>query len=94
MSQFVLRSQSFDGQAVAIDSAKVTASYSSDNRGNNFIYSPKQSLNAIPIIGEPDVIRHISSLPGVAQRIMDGTLGLFVRGHTTVETGLNSMGCR
>lgn len=37
MSQFVLRSQSFDGQAVAIDSAKVTASYSSDNRGNNFI---------------------------------------------------------
>ena len=79
MSQFVLRSQSFDGQAVAIDSAKVTASYSSDNRGNNFIYSPKQSLNTISIIGEPDVIRHISSLPGVAQG-MDGTLGLFVRG--------------
>lgn len=77
--QIVLRSQNNDGQIVALDSAKVTASYSANNRGNNHIYTPKQSFNTISVIGEPDAIRHISSLPGVAQGL-DGTLGLFVRG--------------
>jgi hypothetical protein len=61
-----------------LDSSKVTASYSVNNRGNNFLYTPGQALNTISVIGEPDVIRHISSLPGVSQG-MDGTLGLFVR---------------
>lgn len=46
-----------------LDSSKVTASYSVNNRGNNFLYTPGQALNTISVIGEPDVIRHISSLP-------------------------------
>lgn len=75
----LLRSQNPDKSAILLDSAKVTASYSAESRGNFFIYSPKQSLNTVSIIGEPDVIRHISSLPGVSQG-MEGTLGLFVRG--------------
>jgi hypothetical protein len=62
-----------------IDDVMVHSAYSSNNRGNKFIYTPQQAMSSISIIGEPDVVRHISSLPGVAQGI-EGTLGLFVRG--------------
>ncbi|MFV0265537.1 MAG: hypothetical protein ACK5HT_00215 [Draconibacterium sp.] len=62
-----------------IDDIMVHSAYSSGNKGNKFVYTPLQAASSISIIGEPDVVRHISSLPGVAQGI-EGTLGLFVRG--------------
>nr|WP_321355627.1 TonB-dependent receptor [uncultured Draconibacterium sp.] len=62
-----------------IDDVMIHSAYSSGNKGNKFVYTPLQAASSISIIGEPDVIRHISSLPGVAQGI-EGTLGLFVRG--------------
>ncbi|MCT4603490.1 MAG: carboxypeptidase-like regulatory domain-containing protein [Marinifilum sp.] len=62
-----------------IGNVTVHSAYSSNNKGNKFVYTPSQAASSISIIGEPDVVRHISSLPGVAQGI-EGTLGLFVRG--------------
>lgn len=62
-----------------IGDVTVHSAYSSNNTGNKFVYTPLQASSSISIIGEPDVVRHISSLPGVAQGI-EGTLGLFVRG--------------
>nr|WP_321487298.1 hypothetical protein [uncultured Draconibacterium sp.] len=66
-------------QVHVIDDVMVHSAYSSGNKGNKFVYTPLQAASSISIIGEPDVVRHISSLPGVAQGI-EGTLGLFVRG--------------
>ncbi|TAJ12559.1 TonB-dependent receptor [Marinilabiliaceae bacterium JC017] len=62
-----------------IQDVTVCSAYSSDNKGNQFVYTPMEAASSISIIGEPDVVRHISSMPGVAQG-MEGTLGLFVRG--------------
>lgn len=65
-----------------IEDVIVCSSYSSENRGNQFAYTPMEAASSISIIGEPDVVRHISSMPGVSQG-MEGTLGLFVRGGNT-----------
>ncbi len=62
-----------------IDDVVIHSAYSNNNKGNKFVYTPLQAESSISIIGEPDVVRHISSLPGVSQGI-EGTLGLFVRG--------------
>lgn len=62
-----------------IDEVVVHSAYDASNRGNKFVYTPLQAKSSISIIGEPDVVRHISSLPGVSQGV-EGTLGLFVRG--------------
>ena len=47
--------------------------------GNRVIFTPKQAAATISAVGEPDILRHITVLPGVAQGL-EGTLGLFVRG--------------
>lgn len=70
-----------------IDEVVIHSSYRSTNRGNEYTYSPMEALSTISIVGEPDVIRHISSMPGVSQG-MEGTLGLFVRGG---NNGSNSV---
>lgn len=56
-------------------------------KGSMLTYTPKQAAATISVIGEPDVLRHISSLPGVSQGI-EGTLGLFVRGGNNGSNGL------
>ncbi len=66
----------------SISDVTVCSSYSASNKGNNYMYTPMEASSSISIIGEPDVVRHISSMPGVSQG-MEGTLGLFVRGGNT-----------
>lgn len=55
--------------------------------GSHYSYSPLDAKMSISVIGEPDVLRHLSSLPGVSQG-MEGTLGLFVRGGNVGGNGL------
>ena len=65
----------------------VYSGYSPTNRGNTFNYNSSQAASSISVIGEPDVLRHISSLPGISQGI-ESTLGLFVRGGNSGGNGL------
>ena len=65
-----------------LDSALVTAHQKERLPGLKRIYSPEQAALTISVFGEPDLIRHISSLPGVSQG-MEGTMGLFVRGSAS-----------
>ncbi|MDA3880211.1 MAG: TonB-dependent receptor [Prolixibacteraceae bacterium] len=51
----------------------------SNNTGNKYTFTPLQAESNISVIGEPDIVRHLAALPGVAQGL-EGTLGLFVRG--------------
>lgn len=55
--------------------------------GNTFKYNAVQAASSISVIGEPDVLRHISSLPGVSQGV-ESSLGLYVRGANTGSNGL------
>lgn len=48
-------------------------------RPNRYIYTPERAASIVSVIGEPDVLRQIATLPGVASGI-EGSLGLFVRG--------------
>jgi hypothetical protein len=65
----------------------VYSAYKGTNKGNEYTYTPIEASSTISIVGEPDVIRHISAMPGVSQG-MEGTLGLFVRGG---NNGSNSI---
>lgn len=56
------------------------------NKGNIFWYTPVQASSDISVVGEPDVLRHISSVPGVSQGV-ESTLGLFVRGANNSSNG-------
>lgn len=62
-----------------LDSAKVTAETVRRLRGNEYVLSSLQVEHAITTFGEPDIIRSISSLPGIAQGV-EGTMAIFVRG--------------
>lgn len=64
---------------VQLDSAKVISDRKRENRGNLTLYSLNQIKGTVTALGEPDIIRHISTLPGISQGL-EGTLGLFVRG--------------
>lgn len=48
-------------------------------RPNRYLYTPERAASIVSVIGEPDVLRQIATLPGVASGI-EGSLGLFVRG--------------
>lgn len=65
----------------------VYSPYSANKKGNLYQYTPQQAGMSISVLGEPDVLRHISSLPGVSQGI-ESSLGLFVRGANTGSNGL------
>lgn len=65
----------------------VYSAYKPSSRGNQFSYTPLQAESSISVMGEPDVLRHISSLPGVSQGV-ESTLGLFVRGGNSGSNGL------
>ncbi len=69
-----------------LDSAKVVDGIPMVSRGNIYSYSVEKSASVISVVGEPDVVRQMAVLPGVAMG-MEGSLGLFVRGG-------NSSNCR
>lgn len=62
-----------------LDSAMVTATKRRGISGVRRVFSPEQGLATISVTGEPDLVRHVSSLPGVSQGV-EGSLGMFVRG--------------
>lgn len=68
-----------DSKMEDLEEVVVYSSFKKTNKGSVYTYTPREAASSISIIGEPDVIRHISSMPGVSQG-MEGTLGLFVRG--------------
>ncbi len=71
----------------SIDNAAViTSSLPIMERGNSYIYSMEKAAGVISVIGEPDVMRQLATLPGVSFG-MEGSLALFVRGG-------NSNNCR
>lgn len=67
--------------------ATVYSAYSPTNKGSSYKYNALQAASSISVIGEPDILRHISSLPGVSQGI-ESSLGLFVRGGNNGSNGL------
>ena len=62
-----------------IDSALVTAVARKTFSGVERVYSPYDAAGTLSIIGEPDIVRHVVSMPGVSSGI-EGSLGFFVRG--------------
>ncbi len=71
---------------VELQEAVVVANRAS-GKGSMLTYTPKQAAASLSVIGEPDVLRHISSQPGVSQGV-EGMLGLFVRGGNNGSNGL------
>lgn len=67
--------------------ATVYSAFNSHNKGNKYSYNALEAAASISVIGEPDVLRHISSMPGVSQGI-ESSLGLFVRGASNGGNGL------
>lgn len=63
----------------SIDSSLVSAPLSRASAGNVFSYKPDFAAKIISVVGEPDIIRPMTILPGVSSG-MEGSLGLFVRG--------------
>ena len=49
------------------------------SRNNEYIYRSESAKSLVTVLGETDVIRYISTLPGVSQGV-EGGLGYFVRG--------------
>ena len=72
--------------SLTLQEVTVTAS-SPVSKGSTFVYDASEAVRTISVLGEPDVLRHISSFPGVSAGI-DGTLGLFVRGGNNGSNGL------
>lgn len=62
-----------------LDSAMVTAAKIRGISGVRRVFSPERGVATISVTGEPDLVRHVSSLPGVSQGV-EGSLGMFVRG--------------
>lgn len=72
---------------VQLGGVTVYSAYSPTNKGSSYKYNALQAGSSISVIGEPDILRHISSLPGVSQGI-ESSLGLFVRGGNNGSNGL------
>lgn len=58
-----------------------------DDKGTIHKYNAKIAEGTISVVGEPDIIRHTSSFPGVSSGI-EGTMGLFVRGGSNGSNGI------
>ena len=74
-------------KSIELEKVVVYSTHKQTNTGNKYAYTPAHSTSSISIIGEPDVLRHISSFPSVSQGI-EGTLGLFVRGGSNGGNGV------
>lgn len=48
-------------------------------RNSLYQYTPLQVRSLVTVLGEPDVMRYVGTLPGVTQGI-EGTMGFFIRG--------------
>lgn len=48
-------------------------------RNSLYQYTPVQVRSLVTVLGEPDVMRYVGTLPGVTQGI-EGTMGFFIRG--------------
>lgn len=78
---------SLSDSSIKLRTLTVYSAYNPANKGSSYRYNPLQAASSISVIGEPDVLRHISSLPGVSQGI-ESSLGLYVRGGNNGSNGL------
>ena len=67
------------GPGIRIDSSVVSDRLPIFRKPNRYIYTPERAAAIVSVIGEPDVLRQITTLPGVSSGV-EGSLGLFVRG--------------
>ena len=67
------------GPAIRIDSSVVSDRLPIFRKPNLYLYTPERAAAIVSVIGEPDVLRQITTLPGVSSGV-EGSLGLFVRG--------------
>ena len=67
------------GPANRIDSSVVSDRLPIFRKPNLYLYTPERAAAIVSVIGEPDVLRQITTLPGVSSGV-EGSLGLFVRG--------------
>ena len=64
---------------IRIDSSVVWDRLPIFKKPNRYLYTPERAAAIVSVIGEPDVLRQITTLPGVSSGV-EGSLGLFVRG--------------
>lgn len=67
------------GPGIRIDSSVVSDRLPIFRKPNRYLYTPERAAAIVSVIGEPDVLRQINTLPGVSSGV-EGSLGLFVRG--------------
>lgn len=67
------------GPAIRIDSSVVSDRLPIFRKPNLYLYTPERAAAIVSVIGEPDVLRQITTLPGVSSGV-ECSLGLFVRG--------------
>lgn len=67
------------GPCIRIDSSVVSDRLPIFRKPNRYLYTPERAAAIVSVIGEPDVLRQITTLPGVSSGV-EGSLGLFVRG--------------
>ena len=63
---------------IRIDSSVVWDRLPIFKKPNRYLYTPERAAAIVSVIGEPDVLRQITTLPGVSSGV-EGSLGLFVR---------------
>ncbi|MFV0391890.1 MAG: hypothetical protein ACK5KP_08430 [Paludibacteraceae bacterium] len=87
LSQVVHNTIYLTAKSIQLGEVTVYSAFSPTNKGSSYRYNALQAGSSISVIGEPDVLRHISSLPGVSQGI-ESSLGLFVRGGNNGSSGI------
>ena len=65
--------------SIRIDSSVVSDRLPIFRKPNRYLYTQERAAAIVSVIGEPDVLRQITTLPGVSSGV-EGSLGLFVRG--------------
>lgn len=80
LAEFTALSQAVgESRYERLDSAYIEAAGPKPGRGSYYLYTPEESWGEISVTGEPDIIRRLSTLPGISQGV-EGGLGLYVRG--------------
>ncbi len=74
-----LQTDTTSGPGIRIDSSVVSDRLPIFRKPNRYLYTPERAAAIVSVIGEPDVLRQITTLPGVSSGV-EGSLGLFVRG--------------
>lgn len=76
------------GPAIRIDSSVVSDRLPIFRKPNLYLYTPERAAAIVSVIGEPDVLRQITTLPGVSSGV-EGSLGLLSEAGTLATAGLN-----